>query len=177
MHGGNAPQVRAKAAVRAEVAQWVVGDQVDDPGETLLRLITQASRRVDALSGEIERQVAAGRARWGADFSLQRVLIGERWISDADGEAKKAGEYIRGLIRLEGEERDRLATFASKALAADVMEKQAAIADRHGEMLAELLRRVVDDERVGLSEAQRKALVLVLREAIRSQAAIAGDLT
>jgi hypothetical protein len=33
-HGGGAPQVKAKAAVRAEVMNWGLGDSTIDPGDT-----------------------------------------------------------------------------------------------------------------------------------------------
>jgi hypothetical protein len=35
VHGGNAPQVKAKAVVRAEVMSWGLGDATVDPGEVL----------------------------------------------------------------------------------------------------------------------------------------------
>jgi hypothetical protein len=41
-HGGAAKQVKAKAAVRAELITWGVADALDDPGEVLLRLVTQS---------------------------------------------------------------------------------------------------------------------------------------
>jgi hypothetical protein len=44
-HGGNAKQVRAKAAIRAEVMNWRLGYTHVDPGEVLLRLVTQSATR------------------------------------------------------------------------------------------------------------------------------------
>lgn len=46
-HGGAAKQVKAKAAVRAELITWGVADALDDPGEVLLRLVTQSRKRAD----------------------------------------------------------------------------------------------------------------------------------
>ena len=40
-HGRGAQQVKAKAAVRAELLGWRLGDTTVDPGEVLLRLVTQ----------------------------------------------------------------------------------------------------------------------------------------
>jgi hypothetical protein len=37
-HGGSARQVKVKAAIRAEVMNWGLGDSIVDPGEVLLRL-------------------------------------------------------------------------------------------------------------------------------------------
>jgi hypothetical protein len=47
IHGGAAPAVKAKAVVRAVMLDWRVGDALDDPGEVLLRLVTQSRKRAD----------------------------------------------------------------------------------------------------------------------------------
>jgi hypothetical protein len=44
-HGGASPHVASKAAVRAEVMSWGLGDTNVDPGEVLLRLVTQSAAR------------------------------------------------------------------------------------------------------------------------------------
>lgn len=45
------PDARANAAVRAEVLKWGLGDTKIDPGEMLLRLISQSAARVEWLAG------------------------------------------------------------------------------------------------------------------------------
>jgi hypothetical protein len=45
-HGGAAPQVRARAAVRDEVFRWGLGNVDVDPGETLLKLVAQSAARL-----------------------------------------------------------------------------------------------------------------------------------
>jgi hypothetical protein len=47
IHGGAAPAVKAKAAIRAELLDWRGGDAVDDPGEVVLRLVRQSRKRAD----------------------------------------------------------------------------------------------------------------------------------
>jgi hypothetical protein len=46
-HGGAAGQVKVKAAIRAEVVNWGLGDSHVDPGEVLLRLVTQSAARAE----------------------------------------------------------------------------------------------------------------------------------
>jgi hypothetical protein len=46
-HVGGAQQVKAKAAVRAELLGWGLGDTTVDPGEVLLRLVTQSAARAE----------------------------------------------------------------------------------------------------------------------------------
>lgn len=158
-HGGSAPQVKALAAVRYEVSQWQLGDAVDDPGEVLLRLVTQSRMRVERYSAEIERKVA----ELGPDATLESVLIGDTMISTEFG-AEKSGEYIRGLVQLEALERDRLANFASKAVAAGLAERQVRMAERSGVLLVRMLEMV--SESLGLSAEQRAAMPDVIRLAV-----------
>lgn len=48
------PKARANAAVRAEVLSWRLGEAHDDPGEVLLRLVTQSRIRVEHYASLIE---------------------------------------------------------------------------------------------------------------------------
>jgi hypothetical protein len=114
-HGGRAPQVAAKAAVRAELSAWGVTDEKIDPGEQLLRLVTQSAAR---------------------------------------GDLYKTGEYIRGLARIEADERDRCATFCTKAVAAGLMQKQTDLAKAQGELLVKSLQVILD--RVSLTDGQKQ---------------------
>jgi hypothetical protein len=161
-HGGAAPQVRAKAAVRDEVMHWGLGDAHTDPGETLLRLVSQSAARVQALSAELHGMVD------GDDSgSLRKALVADIWIPSETGEKYKAGEYVRALAKLEAEERDRCATFCAKAIAAGLAERQVRLAERQGALIAELLRSVMDDPQLGLTEQQRRAMPDVARRHLR----------
>ncbi|HEY5224952.1 MAG TPA: hypothetical protein VIJ18_18130 [Microbacteriaceae bacterium] len=153
-HGGSARQVRAKAAVRAEVAQWTLGDATDDPGETLLRLLTQARVRADGYAMEIQQTLT--------EYPTLRQAL----VADAYGEFGKTGEYIRGLVRLEAEERDRIANFATKALNAGLAERQVRLAERQGELLALVVTKIIDSSALGLSAAQKQLMPQVMRETL-----------
>lgn len=132
-HGANAPQIRKNAIVRAEIESWRLGESTDDPGETLLRLLTQSRIRADRYADELEALVAESP-------NLRDALVGETWVATEHGETYKAGEYIRGLAQLEAIERDRCANFARIALAAGLAERTVRIAERQGELVAALLR-------------------------------------
>jgi hypothetical protein len=162
-HGGAAPQVKAKAAVRAEVMRWTLGEATDDPGEVLLRLVTQSRMRVDQYAVVIEEKITEGQRIWGDEFTLERILIGDNMAMTPDGDLVKTSEYIRGIVQLESTERDRLAGFAAKAIGAGLAERQVRVAERQGELLAELMRMVMSDAELGLSDSQREAMPRVLR--------------
>lgn len=151
-HGGAAPQVKALAAVRLEVSRWQIGDQTEDPGDVLQRLVTQSYRRVELVSAEMERRLTESK-------SLSDLLVG-----DAMGEFGKIGEYLTGLAIYEAQERERAANFAAKAVAAGLGERQVRLAERQGELLATVLRAIMQDPRLGLSESQQAVFIPVMRE-------------
>ena len=160
-HGGKAPQVAAKAAVRAELMHWRLGDALDDPGETLLRLLTQSRARADAYAMELERIARQFE-------TLQEALIGDSLITGADGTVHKAGEYIRGIVELETQERDRCANFAVKAIAAGLAERSVRLAEQQGALIAQVIRAVMADERWGLSKEQREEGLRIATEHLRA---------
>lgn len=195
MHLGNRI-ARANAVVRAEVSDWVMGEQTDDPGEVLLRLVTQSARRVQRYSRLLEQAYeAAERLRSalehndllikpepelqhddegepidGSDFEhpaaqaaredLERIfnhggvaaLVGNVYTSTPSGAVFATGEAIRGLAKLEADERDRCAGFAAKAVAAGLAERQVRLAERQGAMLEMVLSGVL--AKLGLSDEQ-----------------------
>ncbi len=159
-HGGSAPQVRAKAEIRYELSQWVLGDRVDDPGETMLKLITQSRRRADAYALELAR-VSAGYE------TLQEALVGDSLITGMDGSVHKAGEYIRGLVVLEAQERDRAFNFASKAVAAGLEERRVRVTEQQAGTFAAFVRAVIESAELGLSPAQQEVALVVASNELR----------
>lgn len=160
-HGGKAPRVKAKAAVRAELAAWGLGDSKVDPGEVLLRLVSQSAARAELYSELLreayeaaERLKAAHEAEQlfetaertdderaavqVARDDLKRIfnsggvaaLVGNTYGDAKGGGIYATGEAIRGLAKLEADERDRCATFAAKAVAAGLAERQVRLAEK-----------------------------------------------
>jgi hypothetical protein len=165
-HGGGAQQVKAKAAVRAEVMAWGLGDSHVDPGEVLLRLVTQSAARAeryallleeayeaaerlkrsfDAGALEIdESKVMADTAREDLDriFNTGGVaaLVGNTYGAAKDVGVYVTGEAIRGLADLEAKERERCANFATKAIAAGLAERTVRVAERQGQLMVEMVQ-------------------------------------
>jgi hypothetical protein len=160
------PLARKKAAVRAELARWGLGDTDIDPGEVLLRLVSQSANRAEFLSGLLQEQyerVEAGEDTTTLPARLS-VFVGRTFALNRDGTPVPIAEAIRALVQLEGEERDRCANFAAKAVAAGLAERQVRLAERQGEMIAEVLRAVLGDASLGLSESQVALVPALLRE-------------
>ncbi|MGH3779616.1 MAG: hypothetical protein ACRDRO_03020, partial [Pseudonocardiaceae bacterium] len=160
------PAARKKAAVRRELMKWGLGDTNTDPGELLLRLVSQSASRVEFLSGLLEEQYNRADAGEETTSLPARVstLIGRTFALNREGKPVPVAEAIRGLQQLESEERDRAAGFAAKAIAAGLAERQVRLAERQGAMIAEVLRAVLGDTRLGLDDAQVQMVPALLRE-------------
>jgi hypothetical protein len=168
-HGGRAPQVQRKAIVVAELQAWGLADTAEDPGEVLLRLVTQSSRRAAFYAGLLEQQYAAQASADDPDGTTTLpagvgALIGHKMgMGGKDGILYTVEEAIRGLVQLEAMERDRCARFAKLALDAGIQERQVRLAERQGALIVEILRAVLADPELGLTAEQRKAVPGVAR--------------
>lgn len=107
-HGGRAPQVKAKAAVRAEVMSWGLDDTKEDPSEVFLRLLSQSARRASRYSVELEKLVE--------EVGLETALKTE-------------------LAKKELEERTFAGNLATKGIAAGLKEREVRIMERQVEIL------------------------------------------
>ena len=141
-HGGAAPQVAARAAVRAEVMSWGLGDTTIDPGEVLLRLVSQSAVRAERYAQELEELV-------GESKTLRDALVAQAY-----GEFGPVGEYVRGLATLEAQERDRCAGFAAKAIAAGLNERMVRLAEKQASIAERALVAALAD--IGLSADQQR---------------------
>lgn len=163
IHGARTPVVAAKNAVRAELLSWDLNDTTEDPGEVLLRLVTQSARRVRQYSTELASIVEqAG--------SLEEALIGDSLVLNREGDEVKVGEYIRGLAQLEATERDRCANFSAKAVAAGLATRAVELAERQGELIADVLRIALADPSLGLTPEQLRQVPDVAQRALASVA-------
>jgi hypothetical protein len=193
-HGGGAPAVKAKAAIRAEVLNWGLGDSHVDPGEVLLRLVTQSAARAERYAILLEEAYeAAERLKHAHDAGMQIEAPGDERADTAEtarrdldrifntggvaalvgntyGAAKDVGVYvtgeaIRGLADLEAKERERCANFASKAVAAGLAERTVRIAERQGQLMVEMVQAALRE--VDLSPEQASAFKAALARQAR----------
>jgi hypothetical protein len=193
-HGGNARQVKTKAAIRAEVLNRGLGDTTVDPGEILLRLVTQSAARAGHYSRLLQEAFeAAERLKQAHDAGMQVEAPGDELADTAEtarrdldrifntggvaalvgntyGAAKDVGVYvtgeaIRGLADLEAKERERCANFASKAVAAGLAERTVLIAERQDQLMVEMVQAALRE--VDLSPEQASAFKAALARQAR----------
>lgn len=157
--------------MRAELQAWGLDAPTVDPGETMLKLVAQSAERVrlyarllgEAYEAERESDPAV------AHDTLERVLgngigalIGYKRSAAADGTIYRSEEIIRGLVDLEMRERKLCADFASKAIAAGLNERLVRVAEQQGAMILAMMRAVLGDQRLGLTEAQLAAAPMII---------------
>lgn len=148
-HGGANRRAQRKSTVAKELAAWGFTDQRDDPGDVLLKLVTLSSRRVAFYASLLEQQYeAAARHDVDVEVSLPRgiaALIGHKYgAAGKDGVIYQVEEAIRGLVALEGSERDRCARAAKAALDAGIAERQVRLAEQQGAMIVAAMRAMVE---------------------------------
>ena len=144
-HPGRDDGARRTAPGRAVGRQR--GPTTVDPGETLLRLLSQAAARAERYAAAIQRLVD--------EQGLEHALVGDTYVVDDSGEPRKVGEYIRGLAQLENQERDRAAKFSEMAIRAGLAERAVRVAERQTEMVEQALLATLNDLGMNEDEQQR----------------------
>jgi hypothetical protein len=190
--GGAAQQVKAKAAVRVELIGWGLGDATVDPGEVLLRLVTQSAAGAERYAMLLEEAYeAAERLKQAHDAGVQieapgdeladtaetarrdldrifntggvAALVGNTYEAAKDVGIYVTGEAIRGLADLEAKERERCANFASKAVAGP--RRAHSVAERQGQLMVEMVQAALRE--VDLSPEQVSAIKAALARQAR----------
>lgn len=163
VHGGMAPQVRAKAARRLEVEEVEAEirnalafeslDGVSNPVEILSELAARALATERALSARVNELAADDRLRYraaGAGTEQLRAEVGlwERWH-------KQAASLVETLAKL------------------NLDERRVRLTEAQGNLVAEVLRAIF--ARLALSPAQQALIPVVVPEELRRLAAAPGD--
>lgn len=168
VHGGSAPAVKAAAARRLEEAKA-------SAAATTLGLPVEIDPHA-ALLGEVHR--SAGVVAW-LTLQVQQLQASEVvWgrTKEADQEGGPGGGYslreegaaVNLWVKLLGEWSDRLTRVAKAAIDAGVSERLVKLEERKGELIAELLANVIDDDRIGLTGEQRQRAREVAAEQLRA---------
>lgn len=116
-------------------------------------------------------QIQAARADLERIFATGGVgaLIGVKRNADRFGRLFDTEEAIRGLARLEADERDRCANFAAKAIAAGLAERQVRLAEQQAALIVGVIRGVLGD--LNLSPDQAALVGEVVPRHLRAIAA------
>lgn len=177
--------------MRAELESWNLPDSaLDDPGTTLLRMITQSRMRADFYASLLQRQYdesdqdEQAPAVWYEDdedgaYSLPGPVI-PRWVAGLigfkygsagkDGKIYATEEGVRALIDLEYKERRMLKDLCEAAIRAKVSERQIELAEAQAAMMYQIMVRAVEGAGLGQDVADR--IVAQMAGAIRGRQAL-----
>lgn len=182
-HGGKNPLVMkaadrrvTEAKWRAKVTQMLTGDGIEVEQRHPIDVLLQAVWRSSA-AAEIYGQLVAtlDLPQEGAD--MFETVIG------ADGESYgiKRFDQLVGLnkdnettahifLRLWNEERDRSVRYAAEALKAGVAERMVQLAESQSKMMVDIIRSILDDPELGLSDETRFVARRVAARVLRNVA-------
>ncbi len=186
-HTGKRKSVaKAEGAVVLELRSWGLNGHAElaDPGETLLRLVTQSAARCELYARLLaeafeaaERLRAVGEAPQSdllaaetARMDLERIfntggvaaLVGHKYAGTQTSGVIATGEAIRGLAELEASERDRCANFAAKAVAAGLAERMVRMQEQLAGAVATAVERALG--RLGLDPHSKQVREAVAEE-------------
>lgn len=125
---------KAKGAVVMEVRRWGLDDRAEDPGLLLLKLMTVTEWNRQAYEAEIDRILSESHT------SLSEALVGDTMVVDKDGSPHKVGEYIRGIVQMERQERELAMGIAVKAVAANLADRQLRLAETQAVQVVQVMR-------------------------------------
>ncbi|WP_073927922.1 HGGxSTG domain-containing protein [Streptomyces sp. CB03911] len=169
MHGGAAPQVRAAAGRRIATAEWArsFGEPAEDadPTATVLNEIRWCAGHVNWLRARVQ-DLEPEALVWGTVSEVDRR--GGQYPGVDITSAAKASTWVA----LYGTERDRLVRMCEVAHRMGISERQIELAERLGQVVADLLRDILAE--LQLTDLQQQTAALAVPRHLR---ALAGELT
>jgi hypothetical protein len=173
-HAGK-PTELAKAQGAAMTA-WsaLAGSPEVTANEAVLGMLHMSWLRVHIYAGLLNEQVTDAQEErtegGGGDGSVGpgAGLVGHTYGAVKDVGIFATGEAVRGLAQLEAAERDRCVRYAKTAHDMGIAEQQVRMAEQQGELLAGVIRRILDA--LVLTAEQRAAAPQVVSRELRSVA-------
>ena len=184
-HSGRSLEVlKAQGQARITAFSALGAVPTIEPGYAVLASLHMSWLRVHLYSRLLEEQVRADEAEAGLlDSRLTdgvadgqpaadgvRGLIGHTYAADKMAGIFASGEAVRALVQLEAQERDRAVRYAKAAHDMGIAEREVKLAERQGEMLAQVIRNVLGD--LELTDEQQERVPAVVGRHLRAVAEI-----
>lgn len=171
-HGGGAPQVKAAAAARLQQREAVLAVETFglprkvDPHTALLEELHRSAGAVEWL-GAVVADLERDDVVWGVAEQVEK-LAGEFPGIDTTKAAKP-----NAWVLLWQAERKHLVDVSKACVSAGIEERRIRLAESQGQMLASVVRAVLD--RLELTEPQRRLAGVVVPEEFRRVAELGGS--
>ncbi|MEU4825107.1 hypothetical protein AB0H37_24815 [Actinomadura sp. NPDC023710] len=155
------------------------GQPAVDPAQAVIGMLNLAVFRANFYAGLLEEQVLRAQEdrddggdpyTKGAPPVGEGVgLIGHTYSADKEYGIFASGEAIRGLVLLEGQERDRVVRYAKAAHDMGIAERHIRVAEQQAAQLADAIRKILDG--LNLSPDQQKVVPRLVPSVLRALAA------
>ncbi|NUW45574.1 hypothetical protein [Nonomuraea rhodomycinica] len=157
-HAGVSTAV-AKAKGEA-LSAWraVPGRQDVSPAEAVMAMLQMSWARVHIYAGLLEQQLAEADPSRGVGYG--EGLVGHTFSASPSVGVYESGEAVRGLAKLEAEERDRCVRYARVAHDMGIADREIRLAEAQGALLAGAISRILDA--LDLTAAQRSLVPTVV---------------
>lgn len=172
-HGGASKNAKAagqrrvtEQAAQAEAARFATRRDIH-PADALLELVQWTAGEVDYWRGKVD---ALDDAELAGSL-VTKTEVGTDKGQPTDITTKEAAEHI--YIRMLGKASDRLATYAAAALRAGVEERRVRLAENQGQLVATVIRRILDA--LNLTESQLELVPSVVPRELRALTAPQKD--
>lgn len=192
MHAG-VPLEVAKAQGQARITAFSAlgATPAVEPGYAVLASLHMSWLRVHLYARLLEEQVQGEHGEpvgsWNGDLDVDEDgyargvarqqspagaagLIGHTFAADKLAGVFASAEAVRSLVQLEAQERDRAVRYAKVAHDMGIAEREVRLAERQGEMLAQVIRNVLGD--LDLTDAQQQLVPDVVGRHLRAVAEI-----
>jgi hypothetical protein len=171
MHAGKASEL-AKAQGQANLLAWSTAAVADvkplDPGQTVMNALHVSVLRAQMLGELLRVQVE------DEDFE---GLVGRTHAAGRDGARVETGEQLRGLVRLEAEERDRSVKFAKAAHDMGIAERHIELQQAQAQIVVAAFRAALDAIGSELLPAARDAATRAFLGGLGSGPVVAGEVS
>jgi hypothetical protein len=157
-HGGlteNHNKAAQTEQARRAVATYGLPRDID-PAKALLEEVARTAGHVDYLAEKV-RELEPEALVWSKS-KAERITA-----SETPGTNVTIAAQVNVWLELYRAERKHLVDVSKTALAAGIAERQVKLAEQHGHLIADVLRKVLADPELGLTDEQRKAVPAVAR--------------
>lgn len=169
MHAGKASEL-AKAQGQANLLAWSTAAVADakplDPGQAVMNALHVSVLRAQML-GELLRVQVEDQDYEG--------FVGRTYAAGRDGARVETGEQLRGLVRLEAEERDRSVKFAKAAHDMGIAERHIELQQAQAQIVVAAFRSALDAIGSELLPAARDAATRAFLGGLGTRPVVAGE--
>lgn len=168
MHAGQRADVARAKGEALSAWRAIPGRQDVSPAQAVMAMLQMSWARLHVYAGLLQRQLDDADPARGVGYG--EGLIGHTFSASPSVGVYESGEAVRGLAKLEAEERDRCVRYAKVAHDMGIAEREIRLAESQGRLLAGAIQQILDQ--LQLDAAQLAMVPEIVPRVLRT---IAGE--